>query len=130
MIGALGLEDFSNLWLNIMTMLLGERPCVGISHFCGIDFLRLAPRNVPDKCVDAAGHAEVLLWQHFEREIARGSLPWQTPLAKTFLSLTCNQVDNNFLKDPRGEGPFGRKKSPKKQFHTFCFWMNKTLHTM
>ena len=24
MIGALGLEDFSNLWLNIMTMLLGE----------------------------------------------------------------------------------------------------------
>ncbi len=63
----------------------GHRPCVGISHFCGIDFLRLAPRNVPDKCVDAAGHAEVLLWQHFEREIARGargSLPWQTPLAK------------------------------------------------
>ena len=35
-------------------------------------FLDLS-RNVPDKCVDAAGHAEMLLWQHFEREIAGGA---------------------------------------------------------
>ena len=41
------------------------------NHFCGIDFSWL--RNVPDKCVDAAGHAEVLLWQHFEREIVGGA---------------------------------------------------------
>ena len=87
MIAALGLEDLSNLWLNIMTMLLGDKEssvcqfgrCIAGeamfevlgNHFCGIDFSWL--RNVPDKCVDAAGHAEVLLWQHFERETVGGA---------------------------------------------------------
>ena len=46
---------------------------------------------------------------------------------ETFLSLTCNKVDNKFLKDPCGEGQFGSQS----QFHTFCFGMiKKTLHFM
>ena len=41
-------------------------------------------RNVPDKCMDATGHAEVLLWLHFEKRLleVKEDHKWQALLVK------------------------------------------------
>ena len=41
-------------------------------------------RNVPDKCMDATGLAEVLLWLHFEKRLleVKEDHKWQALLVK------------------------------------------------